>query len=559
MKIQDLITILIVIISFFSCSDSINPLSQEDGQKKDTDRMLIFQQRNPNLPEVLTRPLTFDTKNSRNGDDTGVFSEYLGYGYKLTNGNFIMGDFDNITHSIINIPSIMEYDKSLVDSKYPNWSDVNTFSYSNFDSYTHYSSMSKTVKSGFKINFGFFSLGKRKKTTETFRMYINNDSIHVYGEMNIHFVHGKHTLNVAGGSDKLYARKFLNRSYINNLYNSTITSILNAYGDFVVVGYYTGGRAFASFMGNTVSKTSTEYKETSLSNKIEACLTAKKDTIESSASFGFDGKNGYKDSSVFKNASIYIQIKTLGGIQNEGSILNTVTPLDKLHLDLTSWRKSLNDSKNHSLINMTEQGLYPMSDFVLETNFKRRFDDTSKGFLQQVPNLLEPTLIIGRVLAHTNSSTENLYKVSAILRTRQNDYIILNSETPIEDNELRRNEIDSVFMRKAKALALKESQTLSPDIKIVINSNLRLNPIVRSPLSIELAGFNEKNFFKYYNESTNMEYLYDPTSKICFSFYAEDGDESTLDLYGFGKWNSTIKEKRISMVSLANNYCIIGL
>lgn len=557
MKIQSLITILFITTSFISCSDSMDPSSHGEIKMKDIDGMIIYQQRNPNLPKVITRPLTFNEKTSRNGNNTGVSSEYLGYGYRLTNGNYILGDFDNVTHSIINLPDLMEYDKSLVDSKYPNWSDVNTFSYSNFNSYTHFSTMSKTVKTGFKLNLGFFSLGKQKTTTETFRKYIDNSSNHIYGEMNILFVHGKHMLNIADGSDKLYARKFLNRSYVYNLYNSTITSILNSYGDFIVVGYYTGGRAFARFMGNTTFKTSTERQETSLSNKIEACLTYKKNSLE--GSFGFEGKNGYQDSSIFKNKDTYIQIKTLGGIQDEGGVLNTVTSLDNLHLDLTSWRKSLNDSRNHSFIDLSEQGLYPISDFVLETNFKRRFDDTSKGLLQKVSNLLEPTLVIGRVLVHSDSSIENLYKISAILRTRQNDYIILNSENPMDDNELRRNEIDSVFMRKAKAMSLKESQTLSPDIKIVIDTNLRLNPIVRSPLSIELAGFNEKNFYKYYNEVTNMEYLYDPTSKICFSFYAEDGDESTLDLYGFGRWNSTLKEKRISMVTLANSYQIIGL
>ena len=32
------------------------------------------------------------------------------------------------------------------------------------------------------------------------------------------------------------------------------------YGDFVVVGYYTGGRAFAQYMGNADSNTNVEQK-----------------------------------------------------------------------------------------------------------------------------------------------------------------------------------------------------------------------------------------------------------------------------------------------------------
>lgn len=61
--------------------------------------------------------------------------------------------------------------------------------------------------------------------------------------MNILFAHGKFTLLSSNGSNKVFARQFLRRSFINNLYTSPISSIIDSYGDFVVVGYYTGGRA----------------------------------------------------------------------------------------------------------------------------------------------------------------------------------------------------------------------------------------------------------------------------------------------------------------------------
>ncbi len=92
------------------------------------------------------------------------------------------------------------------------------------------------------------------------------------------------------------------------------------------------------------------------------------------------------------------------------------------------------------------------------------------------------------------------------------------------------------------------------------NPKARLNPILRSPyLSIVLNGFEEKQFFKYYNEATNMEYLYDPVNKLCFSFYVEDGDETILDLYGLGTWAAGLIEKKVSVAALANAYTIIGL
>lgn len=62
-----------------------------------------------------------------------------------------------------------------------------------------------------------------------------------------------------------------------------------------------------------------------------------------------------------------------------------------------------------------------------------------------------------------------------------------------------------------------------------------------------------------YHEATNMEYLYDPTTKLCFSFFADERDESLLEVYGLSSWASNLVEKQISIATLANLYTIIGL
>ncbi|WP_371290828.1 hypothetical protein [Faecalibacterium sp.] len=64
---------------------------------------------------------------------------------------------------------------------------------------------------------------------------------------------------------------------------------------------------------------------------------------------------------------------------------------------------------------------------------------------------------------------------------------------------------------------------------------------------------------KYYHEATNMEYLYDPTTKLCFSFFADERDESLLEVYGLSSWAFNLSEKQISIATLANLYTIIGL
>lgn len=559
MKTFFYIIILSAVIPFFiACSDNLDlPTSQMSAiEAENSEGDVVIQKRNPNLPEVVTKAPTFEEGLTRNNATIGSSDKFLGYGYKLYNGNYIPSDFDNFTHSILNIEAIKAYDESYVDEKYPNWNDQSSYTYYNFDDYTHFSTESKTIKTGFSLNLGLFSIGKKRTTVETFRTFINETMEQTYGEMNILFAHGKFMLLNSSGSTKVYARQFLRRSFINNLYTSTISSVINSYGDLVVVGYYTGGRAFAQYMGNAASSTNVEQRTKSLDTSITASLTYEGDSLN--ASFGFNGKNGNFDSTVYKKQDIFLRVKTLGGIQNEESAINTTMSLKDINIDLQSWRKSLNDSKNHTVIDLTQEGLFPMSDFVLERNFQRRFDDTSKNILLPVTRLYTPSIMITRILKKTSTSGDNLYEVAAVLVTRQGDQIVL-SNGNATDAELKQNEDNNVFLEKAKAIAEEKSKYFSSDIQISYNTTKRLNPMFRSPLCIVLENFNENGFYKYYNETTNMEYLYDPTTKLCFSFLADDGDESMLEVHGLSTWVSNLTEKRISMATLANLYTIIGL
>lgn len=540
MKTFFYIIILSAVIPFFiACSDNLDlPTSQMSAiEAENSEGDVVIQKRNPNLPEVVTKAPTFEEGLTRNNATIGSSDKFLGYGYKLYNGNYIPSDFDNFTHSILNIEAIKAYDESYVDEKYPNWNDQSSYTYYNFDDYTHFSTESKTIKTGFSLNLGLFSIGKKRTTVETFRTFINETMEQTYGEMNILFAHGKFMLLNSSGSTKVYARQFLRRSFINNLYTSTISSVINSYGDLVVVGYYTGGRAFAQYMGNAASSTNVEQRTKSLDTSITASLTYEGDSLN--ASFGFNGKNGNFDSTVYKKQDIFLRVKTLGGIQNEESAINTTMSLKNINIDLQSWRKSLNDSKNHTVIDLTQEGLFPMSDFVLERNFQRRFDDTSKNILLPVTRLYTPSIMITRILKKTSTSGDNLYEVAAVLVTRQGDQIVLSNAT---DAELKQNEDNNVFLEKAKAIAEEKSKYFSSDIQISYNTTKRLNPMFRSPLCIVLENFNENGFYKYYNETTNMEYLYDPTTKLCFSFLADDGDESMLEVYGLSTWVSNLTE-----------------
>lgn len=101
------------------------------------------------------------------------------------------------------------------------------------------------------------------------------------------------------------------------------------------------------------------------------------------------------------------------------------------------------------MIDLIEEGLYPMSDFVLERNFQRRFDDTSKEILLPVTRLYTPSITIARVLTKTSASGESLYDVAAVLTTRQGDQIVL-SKSNATDAELRQMKMIMFLSKKPK-------------------------------------------------------------------------------------------------------------
>ena len=72
---------------------------------------------------------------------------------------------------------------------------------------------------------------------------------------------------------------------------------------------------------------------------------------------------------------------------------NSPYDITNYSIDLTPWLQSLNDPKTHTMIDLQDGGLYPISDFILEENFKQRYNDTHMDFQYQ-ESLEEPYIEI---------------------------------------------------------------------------------------------------------------------------------------------------------------------
>lgn len=541
-----------------SCSNDFleNGDINSDKQLK-TVSDIVLQERNSAYPETTTKDLVFDegVKTRSSGAIIGNTDILLGTGYNI--GNSFLGDYDNVTHPIIDVSKVKGFDPEYIFPKKILGNESKTFAYTTFNRYEANTSVNKKVTTGFSVNLGLFSIGRKSKTEEVFTKQTTNEIHTVYGELNLNLRNSSFTLQSVEGARKIYARECLSNTFMRNLYSSTVKNLLGSYGDFVLVGYYTGGKALALYAGKGNEIYASSSKEKDMSQDVNASY--KWDTGSTSAELSFGKATGNSNSNRYKTEKTEIIIKTLGGTRDDQPML-TAVKLNDWGVNLTSWQQSLSDENLHTIIDITDGGLCPIYGFVLEENLKRRFKDTSDGYLEGRTKLITPTIEIVRVFVRNSSAGEALYEVAAVLNTRQGDKIVLGDgkASTATDAELRINENNAVFIDKANKIAAQKKNYFG--LKITTNTITRINPYVRSTLTINMGEVVEGNFYRFMNPMTNIEYIYDTVNKIAFSHLIDRGfDDWILDDYVIRDWVESIPEKRISITSLANSYKIIGL
>lgn len=556
-KISILISVPVFMSLVCACSNDMNDITSTSNQKlKDEYGNVIIFSRNSNLPKaksIAYCPLKTRGTSSNRGNTDAL----LGYGYKFLNGTYIMGDFSNVTFPIIDLPAIKSYDPTYVTASHLNTIETKICTYASYDRYQYRSSISKKVSSGFSLNVKLFSIGRKKTTTETFKTVIDNLSKATFGELSLNFISDKYSLQHSDGARKLFSRQFLSKSFIRSLYGSTIQSTIDNYGDFILTSYLTGGKAYATYAGCSNFSDSTTTKEKGLEKSINASLTYK--GAKGSGNLGFTSANQKFESKEFQDSDTYIYIKTFGGDRSGSEAEVKARSMENLNVNLSPWLNSLNEEENNTIIDVADNSLYPLSDFVLEKNFKQRFDDTTNGILPSFYDFVTPYIVIERVMARSTSSYEALYDVVPVLITRQGDRVIFMDSSAKSDEELRKNDNNDNFMQKVRNYSNNRANMFSDEIEFDYNKKVHINPMLRNPLCIVINDFNKSDFYRYYYAKTGLEYIYNPKTHVAFSFFIDEDDDETLDVYGIRSWFDNLSEKKMSISSLANHYNIIGL
>lgn len=265
----------------------------------DDNGVVVLQERNAALPkEIRTRPVILEDKTAtravnESGGIIGNSDVLLGYSYSI--GNSILGDYENVISPVIDLMKVKEYGSDYITGRSLQVYMSERFSYSDYNSYESKLSQTKKVASGFQLNLGLFKLGRKKKTEETFKSELTSSQKVVYGELNLMLKNSSFNLQASDGARKFYARECLSPVFLRNLYSSTLGNILDTYGECILTGYITGGKACALYTGLSRNGSSSTSKETGMEKSIDASFSWKKNSVSGDFQFG-KGNFNYESS-----------------------------------------------------------------------------------------------------------------------------------------------------------------------------------------------------------------------------------------------------------------------
>lgn len=549
-------------ILFLICS-SCNNLDLLNVPVEEECYDVIIKERHRSLPEeVVNREMIFDTEITKASNEN-TSNSFLGRGYRFT-GSYLANP-DCLRPRVLDLTKIRTLEELMVEDpddegyiisdSIPN-SERRIQTYANADRYHLKTNTSEKIVADVDVDVWKLNIGFNLEHNELFEQTNTDSSYIAYGDIHLNTISSSHRLSCPEGARKLYARQCLSNSFLRNLYTSSIGNMINTYGSFLLSGYHMGGKALGLYRTEFRHHLNSSQREDSLYADINVSCKWKSDSV--SVGMKFNSVDYNSETSENERRVTQVYIKTYGG---QGGIPNGSGSIDisSLSLDLTSWENSLNDISTHTIIDVLDEGLCPISAILLEKNFQRRYDDTFAGILEPRSSLITPYIEIVRVYVRKSATGIPLYEIAPVLNTRHGDKIILSTGDSLEmsDQELLANNETTVFNQKVSEILSNMEDMYWLEFRK--NSSTKYNPSVLSPLCIRINGYNEANMYRCRNEETGVEYIYDRRLRVAFSYYTDslDGDW-ILDDYGIRDWVENLPERNISMATLSS-YDIIGL
>ena len=510
-------------------------------------QIVVLQSRDPSLPTSPSRPHRIVETRAASSQYTNL-EDYIGRSYN--NKTSILGDQETIFYPVIDVERLRTDHPSYFVSSGLFKSEANSYAYTTDKEYEKKSSTTKKVSLGFRLNLGFFSIGRKTVIERTFSTHVSESSKDAYGELSVEVKNMLYSMQTSSLTNKKIAAEYLDRDFTEQLYNLTVDELLSVYGPFVLIKYYTGGRASALYYGSEYKNSDARARVEGLQSNMEASFIFNK-TDSLGLSFGFSKNNSEyeKRDTLFK--SVRMAVKTIGGSANTGVGFDG-KDISNININLSGWLSSLDNSANHAVIGIDEEGLHPVSDFLLEENFRERIYGVHHNFIT-TDHLQLPYIEIAQV--EKNDSFME-FELMPILNTRHGDKIALGGDPSLFPGLTSQTDFWTIirWIKGQKRSYYDLEINMDIDQKYTTRNFTSSNP--KSYLVFTLKNVNEGTMRKFINEKSNMVYLYDPVQKFAFSF---PNDDYTVDVYGIRDWVELMPIVKLNVLDLCNNYRIMGL
>ncbi|MFD2824847.1 MAC/perforin domain-containing protein [Leeuwenhoekiella polynyae] len=410
---------LLIVVFLVSCSDE-DSLNDVQENNIESDGVIVLKERDLNSPLVLSKLENNDSSLIERSNSTtkGLisFDDYLGRSYKLQSIDY-SNNLD-LGFPVVDMNKLSSDYSDFILSYGLNLTNIDAFAYSNFDRYTSNSKKTNTINGGFSLSLGLFKIGAKSTMKEIFSESKISENNRVFGELNILYKKARYKMLSDSDFVNKLSTTYLTDSFKELLYNRTPSQIFSVYGGVVLTDFVTGGKAQAMYTGIYTETEETETKESAMNTTINASFGFSDDSEdEVGADFGI-GRD-YANSQSFSNkiTNLELSVRTIGGIGNISSF-SAPQNINNYSIDLSGWSNSLSNESTHSLIGISENGLVPLSDFMLERNLSKRFERFYDGDFV-IKNLEEPKIYI-RV-------ADDITRGSCVvhLGTRNGDNIIL--------------------------------------------------------------------------------------------------------------------------------------
>ncbi|MBF1267672.1 MAG: hypothetical protein HXN04_07750 [Porphyromonadaceae bacterium] len=577
----------LLIFSIASCMEQVDYSAELSSDSHE--EVYVLHPRDPRLITSLSKRKSRLRALEKLSAEQYSADQYIGMGYKVGDG--IIGHPTNLTYPILNL-EVVKQEPSLTDAL-----RVENLGYASTSVATSIESSSaivdemttKRVKAGFSLNLGLFTLGYKRSYTETFKSFQRTDQSYGYGRLDLFWYDKRVHMNNGHFALRRILLQGLRRSFVENLYYETESELLEQYGPFAVVDYYTGGRASSQYLFEIKKEAERKDWGQSIQSYIGATYSwgpnlSATDTNKVSLSIGVRSTDGKDISSEYNCSKIFRQTSIFGG---DKRYAYAAPPQDaKVGLvDLGAWFQSLVDEHTHTLVDIGTSGLVTIDHMIPEENFASRVQQALRqSSLGRSTKLILPSLTFGYVdlqqlmsSLHTpKSSMRSSYERPpysrpptppapspivtdrawvALLTTRHGDRVVLvdaNAKNRVTHRKINTQEQDSLCIQDLERI-------YSPVFDCEIKVDRGLNPLTReiSPGIYYIPfDFVSTSVFRYRNEQTGVCYIYDKKNKVAFSYY---DDPELLELYGLNEWVEGLQERKISLGMLASYYRIIGL